>query len=62
MKRMWCRIVGHELIPVRREGTAPRPGGMLPMLDGYATFVSDEDGEFRACVRCRRVLDAEASA
>jgi hypothetical protein len=57
MSRLWCAVVGHKTIRVREVGIAPRPGGMLPILDGYMTYAPDENGTHRACVRCRRVLD-----
>jgi hypothetical protein len=55
VKRLWCRIVGHDLIPVREVGLTARPGGMLPMLDGFVTYAPDPSGEDRACTRCREV-------
>ena len=55
MKRAFCRLIGHRDIPVIEAGIVPRPGGMLPMLDGYMTYRPDDTGEFRACTRCGRV-------
>lgn len=55
MRRLRCLLTGHRPVPVRMVGLAPRPGGMLPMLDGYVTYAPDPDGEYTACQRCRRV-------
>ena len=55
MKRLVCLVVGHDDIHVREVGIAPRPGGMLPMLDGYVTYAPHPGGDHRACRRCRRV-------
>lgn len=57
MLRLLCLLRGHDSIAVREVGITARPGGMLPMLDGYVTYEPDPNGDFRACRRCRRVLD-----
>ena len=55
MKRIICRLRGHQDIWVREQGVVARPGGILPSLDGYMTYVPDVTGKHRACLRCRRV-------
>lgn len=59
MKGLWCRIVGHEWTAVSEAGLVARPGGMLPVLDGFVAYKPDPDGDHRACVRCRLVRPAE---
>lgn len=55
MKRLICALRGHNDTPVREVGVTPRPGGILPALDGYVAYAPHVDGEHRACLRCRRV-------
>lgn len=62
MRGLWCHVVGHDDIRVREAGIAARPGGMLPMLDGYVAYAPDANGEHLACRRCRRVTRGEVVA
>lgn len=59
MKRIWCRIVGHDWTPVSRIGLAARPGGILPSLDGMVAYKPDSNGRHLACRRCRFVDPVE---
>lgn len=57
--RLICRVIGHRTIPVSPIGIVPRPGGILPSVDGMIAYKPDPDGGYEACTRCRKVLDKE---
>lgn len=55
MKRLVCQLLGHNWTRVTEVGLRARPGGMLPLLDGYVAYKHDPNGAHLACVRCRFV-------
>lgn len=50
MRRLICRIVGHQWEPVSVATLVVMPG-----VGPVAEFVPSSEGAFRACERCRRV-------
>lgn len=51
-----CQVAGHRPVKVRRVGTEPRPGGILPSIDGYAVYEEHPSGRSIACRRCGKML------
>lgn len=56
MKKLICRFRGHRDIPVKQVGVVPRPGGIMPSIDGLVAYAPDPAGDALACIRCRRVV------
>ena len=58
MKLLICLLVGHKKIRVTPTGELyARPGGILPMIDGFVAYRADPHGAYQACTRCRKVFD-----